>query len=137
MLENNWKVKIENEVEYQSKRSRGPGGQHVNRTESAVQLRWDFRNSLVFNEDERFRIFQKLKNRINSEGVFYLTVESERSLFENKRKAFQLFLQFLSESLIIPKTRIKTKPKRSSVEKRLNTKDRRGEIKKLRKKLFN
>ncbi len=123
---------LKSEIWFESTRSGGAGGQHVNRTESAVILRWRLWDSRLFSEGEKNRLYEKLKNRVNFEGDFFLRCEKFRDQGTNKEEAFRLFKSLLAQALFVPQVRKKTKPSRSSVMKRLDTKRSHSRIKKLR-----
>ncbi len=121
-----------NEVRFEAVLSRGPGGQNVNRTASAAQTYWDFESSYLLGEDEKSRVRVKMQNMINSEGEIYLRSDEHRDLERNKSRSVEKLLAHLVQALHIPKKRKKTKPTKSSQRKRRETKVRRGEIKKMR-----
>ena len=114
--------------------SGGPGGQHVNKTETKVIINWDPSASAVFSEAEKDRIQNKLASRINVEGLLKLSVSKTRSQFKNKQLAVNQLEELLKKALQRPKKRIKTKPSRSSKLKRLQKKKQHSDRKKLRKK---
>lgn len=121
-----------NEIEVTATRSSGAGGQHVNKTNSAVQLRFSISASLVLNEAQKDRIRRKLAHRLVQGDEILVRCEEERDQKRNKETAYENLNNLISQALIEPKKRVATKPKRSSVHKRLNTKKVRGEIKKNR-----
>ena len=110
------------ELTFKTSRSSGAGGQNVNKVETAVTVMWKVSESGIFNDDEKFLIQQKLKNRINAEGILQLTVSESRTQLQNKKIAVEKILEIVNKSLIVPKKRLKTKPSRAQVEKRLETK---------------
>lgn len=121
-----------NEIEVSVTRSSGAGGQHVNRTNSAVQLRFSIPQSLVLTDEQKNRIFHKLAHRIVGDGELLVRMENERDQKMNKEAAYRLLNQLIAQALVIPKKRIATAPTRSSVRKRLGEKKHRSEIKKNR-----
>lgn len=123
---------LKSEIWFESTRSGGAGGQHVNRTESAVILRWRPADSRFFNDLEKSRLLDKLRNRITTEGEFFLRCEKFRDQASNKEEALQLFRDLLKQALFVPKSRKKTRPTRSSVRERLEKKRNHSAIKKLR-----
>ena len=127
------KGKIIKEIKYKTTRSSGSGGQNVNKVSTKVELRFDLVNSLVLTEAQKSIIFTKLKNRISSEGILIITSDSERTQLGNKKKVRELFLALLEQSFRKPKSRIKTKPTKTSREKRLKEKKIKSEKKKMRK----
>jgi ribosome-associated protein len=120
------------ELRYRTTRSGGPGGQHVNKTETQVELLFDVAHSPSLSEDQRQRILSKLKNLIDSEGVLHLTAQSERSQLRNREIATARFQEVLAAALRVPKKRRPTKPTATSKARRLESKKRRGKIKQLR-----
>ena len=121
-----------NELEVTATRSSGAGGQHVNKTNSAVQLRFSISASLVLNEAQKERIRKKLSHRLIQGDEILVRSEEERDQKRNKETAYENLNKLIASALFEPKKRIATKPKRSSVQKRLTTKKSRGEIKKNR-----
>lgn len=122
---------IINCIEWSVTRSSGPGGQHVNKTNSAVVCKLDL-ELLEVPEDVRYLLYKNLENRIIQEHYISVRSESQRDQKQNKDQAIKIILQLLQKALFIPKKRIKTKPTRSSVRKRLDEKTNKSAIKKLR-----
>jgi ribosome-associated protein len=120
------------ELLYRTARSSGPGGQHVNKTETQVELLFDVAHSPSLSEMQRQRILSKLKHLINSEGVLHLTSQSERSQLRNREIVTARFQEVLATALRVPKKRRSTKPTAASKTRRLDSKKRRGQIKQLR-----
>ncbi len=103
-------------------RSSGPGGQHVNKTETKVELRFHIDNSQLLSDKEKHEIREKLKRRINNEGYLIVYAQEHRSQAMNKQLAEKRFYQYLVQSLRKRKKRIATKPSRQSIEKRIHAK---------------
>ena len=122
------------EVQFQTALSGGPGGQHVNNTETKVILIWDVSESSSINSQEKQRILNQLGNRINSDGILKLSVTKSRSQHQNKKIAKDSFIKLIQKALQKPKKRIRTKPSRSSKLKRLQKKKQHSDKKQLRKK---
>ncbi|MDF1573717.1 MAG: alternative ribosome rescue aminoacyl-tRNA hydrolase ArfB [Bacteroidales bacterium] len=120
------------EVQYRSSRSSGPGGQHVNKTESRVELRWCPYESACLNEAQIKVVVARLAKRITREGVLILVSEKYRSQFRNKADVTERFINLVHASLVPVKKRRPTQPSRSGMEKRIRSKKIRGEIKRLR-----
>jgi ribosome-associated protein len=120
------------EVQYRTARSSGPGGQHVNKSETQVELLFDVAHSPSLTEAQRQRILSKLKNLIDQDGVLHLTAQSERSQLRNREIVTARFQDVLAAALRVPKKRRPTKPSAASKAKRLDSKKRRGQIKQLR-----
>lgn len=120
------------ELNFKTSRSSGAGGQNVNKVETAVTVLWKVDESEFFNERQKALIQEKLKNRINLEGLLFLTVSESRTQLMNKNKAIEKIIDIVNKALIIPKTRIATKPSRAKKEKRLDTKKKISEKKENR-----
>jgi ribosome-associated protein len=116
------KQDILKELTFKTSRSGGKGGQHVNKVSTKVELNFDLRLTSLFTEEEKIRLFQKLSNRINSEGILQVITEEERSQLQNKERSVQKLLVLLKTALFLPKIRKPSKPKRSAIEKRLKSK---------------
>jgi ribosome-associated protein len=114
---------------FQSSRSSGPGGQNVNKVSSKVELRFNVAESQLLNEEEKALFFEKLANKINNQQELVLVSQKDRSQFQNKETVIEKFYSLLDKALTPPKRRYKTKPTRSSVEKRLESKRVLSEIK--------
>ncbi|MBW7675905.1 alternative ribosome rescue aminoacyl-tRNA hydrolase ArfB [Chryseobacterium chendengshani] len=110
------------ELNFKTSRSSGAGGQNVNKVETAVTVLWKVLDSEFFNNWQKDLILEKLKNRINLEGFLYLNVSESRTQLQNKKIAIEKILDLVDNALVIPKFRAKTKPTRSSVEKRIEQK---------------
>jgi ribosome-associated protein len=122
----------QSELTYRASRASGPGGQNVNKTESAVELTFDLAHTPALSEDERRRAMARLASYLDGDGVLHLESQSERSQLRNREEVTRRFAQLLREALVPPKPRRKTRPTRSSVEQRLQSKKRTGEIKRQR-----
>jgi ribosome-associated protein len=121
-----------NEIIFSASRSGGPGGQNVNKVNTRVELRFNVRKTFHLTEPEKEKIFIRLKNRINSDGEFILTSQSERSQFMNKKKAEEKFFSLLASALKEKTKRKSTGPTSASKRERLEKKKIRSSVKKLR-----
>jgi len=124
---------LEHEFDHQTSGSSGPGGQHVNKTQSRVELRWNVRDSERLSEEEKARLSHRLAARINNQGELLITSQESRSQHVNKEKTREKCFALIEEALKPRKKRKKTRPTGSSIEKRLKKKKTRGEKKRLRK----
>ena len=122
------------ELTFKAVRSSGAGGQHVNKVASKVELQFDLLNSLVFNEEQKERLKNKLQHRLTKDCILILQCGESRSQYKNKGLVIKRFLDLVTMSLIIPKRRIPTKTPKSVIRKRLKNKRNRSEKKANRKK---
>ncbi len=120
------------EIEYRTTRSSGPGGQHVNKTETQVELSFDVAHSPSLTEAQRQRILSRLPNLIDQNGVLHLAAQSERSQLRNREIVTARFQEGLAAALREAKRRRPTKPTAAAKTKRLESKKRRGQVKRLR-----
>lgn len=125
---------FEKEFEFITSRSGGPGGQHVNKTESKVELRFNISISKLLSDKEKSLLFEKAANKINSEGILQITSQEERSQTRNKEICINKFYELLEKSFIKKKKRKKTKPSFNSILKRLESKKQQSKKKERRKK---
>lgn len=116
------KDQILTELQFKAIRSSGPGGQHANKVSSKVELSFEPNTSNGLTEREKKRIQLKLDNKLTNDGVLILQCDESRSQHKNKQLVIKRFFKLLEKSLIVPKPRRKSKPTRSSIEKRLKGK---------------
>lgn len=131
-----WKLrKLLEECQFQFSRSSGPGGQKVNKTESKVELRWPVAATVLFHQEQKDRIQARLSNSINKEGELVLASDQYRSREQNKRAVCERFHSLIEKALHQKKKRKKTKPTKSSIQKRLDSKKKQGDKKRARGKI--
>ncbi|HEY1721689.1 MAG TPA: alternative ribosome rescue aminoacyl-tRNA hydrolase ArfB [Magnetospirillaceae bacterium] len=122
----------EREIEERFIRSPGPGGQNVNKLESAVQLRFDVRNSPSLSSAVKERLEGLAGRRLTREGAIVITAHEFRSQERNRAQALDRLLELIREATKVPTIRRATKVPRSAKRKRVEGKVHRGAIKKLR-----
>lgn len=122
----------EDELSFTAMRASGPGGQHVNTTNSAVQLRFDASNSPALTP----AVFSRLKTlagqRMTTDGVIILQVSDNRSQHRNRAIAVERLCGLIRSALTPPRPRRKTRPSRNSISRRLDGKAHKGNLKKTR-----
>lgn len=123
------------EIVFTASRSGGPGGQHVNKTNSRITLHWSIQDTSSLSEIQKKRVLKNLSSRVNHEGVLLFHVEESRSQHRNKEIALERLKNILLEALKVPKKRKPTKPSKASKERRLSDKKSRSTLKNLRKKI--
>lgn len=133
----NDKVEIPlSELVYTASRSSGPGGQHVNKSDTRIQVRWNVKESSALDGAERARLLKMLASRLTEAGDLILAGDSHRSQRRNREDVTQRLAAMVREALIPPKPRRKTKPTRASKEKRLDEKRQKSRTKKDRGKKY-
>jgi ribosome-associated protein len=125
---------IKDEVVIVATRSRGPGGQNVNKVSSAAQLFWHYPSSRGLSEQEKAIVGGKLINLINNENQIYLRADEYRDLERNKTRVIEKLEMFLTKALHKPKPRKATRPTRASKLKKKESKSQRSAIKQNRRK---
>lgn len=113
-------------------RADGPGGQHVNRTESAVELRFDVRQSTTLPDEVRARLLVRRDRRLTSTGVLVIQGRRFRDQARNRDDVRARLTAIIRDALAVPKRRLATKPTRASKERRLQNKQRRAVVKQAR-----
>jgi len=122
----------ESEIEERFVRASGPGGQHVNKVASAVQLRFDVRHSPSLAAAVRARLERLAGRRLTLEGVLVITAQRHRTQEANRRDALERLVDLVRRAAEPPVPRKPTKPTRASRRRRLESKTRRGALKRLR-----
>lgn len=126
--------KIRPEITVQTARSSGPGGQHANKVETKVMLRFNVLTSRLLTDEEKETIRTKLASKLTKEGELIVSSDGKRSQLKNKEIAFKKLDRLLSKAFVQKKARKKTKPTKAANEKRLQAKKQNAEKKAMRQK---
>lgn len=122
----------EDELEERFIRASGPGGQNVNKLNTAVQLRFDVRHSPALRDDVRARLARLAGQRLTNDGVLVITAQRHRTQERNRQDALDRLIELIRRAAVAPKPRRPTKPTKGSKERRLQGKKQRSTIKGLR-----
>jgi ribosome-associated protein len=133
MIEVTSSVKLdESELQFDFIRASGPGGQNVNKVATAVQLRFDVRNSPSLEADAKERLIRLAGSRVTEEGVLIIEARRYRTQEQNRFDALQRLILWIQKALEKPKLRRATRPTVTSKAARVGSKRQRGEIKRTR-----
>jgi ribosome-associated protein len=116
------KADLQKEVSYKTSRSGGKGGQNVNKVSTKVELLFNVQASLLFNDNDKALILEKMQNRLNKDGHLQVISEEERTQLQNKERAVNKLIALLREALHRPKVRRPTKVSYGAKVKRLDEK---------------
>lgn len=120
------------ELEESFIRAAGPGGQNVNKVSTAVELRFNVAGSPSLPPPVRARLRRLAGRRLTKEGVLVIRADRHRTQDMNRADARERLVELIRQATIAPKIRIATRPTRSSKERRLESKERRGQVKRHR-----
>jgi ribosome-associated protein len=122
----------EAELHFRASRAGGPGGQHVNKASTRIEVLWDVARSPSLDEALRQRLLQRLASRMDAAGVLRVVAQERRSQLQNRLAAVERLQRLVNQALHEPKVRKPTRPSRAVKQRRLAAKRRRGDAKKLR-----
>lgn len=122
----------ENEIKQEFIRSSGPGGQNVNKVSTAVQLRFDVRNSPSLPDDIKERLYKIAGSRMTNDGILVIEAKRFRTQESNRQDSIYRLIELIAKAAVKPKARKATKPTVESRKVRVESKRRRGQVKSMR-----
>ncbi len=123
------------EIEIAAIRSRGAGGQNVNKVSTAIHIRFDVRASTALSDDHKERVLRVNDRRLSKEGIIVIKSQRYRSQDKNRSDALDKLAEIIGKALVRKKPRKPTMPTKRSQQKRLDDKTRRGRLKESRSKI--
>jgi ribosome-associated protein len=122
----------ETELSFSASRSGGPGGQHVNKVSSRIELRFDLDASPSLTDEQKRRIRSRLGARVTKDGVLRIVAATSRSQHANREEAVERFRHVLERALRKPKARVETRVPAGEKRRRVDAKKVRGRLKRYR-----
>lgn len=124
------------ELDIRASRAGGPGGQHVNKTESKISVHWNVLTTTALPEELKIIVVQNLQSRLTHEGELIVHASNSRSQHHNREEALKHLADIVRKALYVPKARKKTAIPHSIQQTRLQHKKERSSIKKMRNKKY-
>lgn len=124
----------DHELEITASRSGGPGGQHTQKTSTRITIRWNIKNTVALNDEQKERVLQKLQSQLTADGDLIVHNSQSRSQEQNRKMALANLAQIIRKAIVIPKKRKPTQISKAIKEVRLQEKKQRSSIKKMRRK---
>lgn len=122
----------DSELEIRATRAGGPGGQHVNKAATRIEVVWNIAVSPSVTDDQRTRLLTTLDSRLDGRGRLRVVSDASRSQRRNLETAIERLHQIVRNGLRMPRTRKRTRPSKAAVERRLEAKRQRGARKRER-----